>query len=166
MINVAFTLEHQQAAPVTSCTPTTTMDDGDRDHDDVDIDQNEESSTSSISSTKYMQQHYQSLLNCVFQERPITRRHCDYDIEDSTVHVRQRLTLFYKELVEAVNIRFKDTPSIFLLMKNCLDVSSLYEQVVLSGQQTLADYGHLSLQQLLDFTIVNSKYIKLNSTAI
>ena len=165
MINVAFTLEHQQSAPVTSCT-TTTMDNGDRDHDDADIDQDEELSTSSISSTKYMQQHYQSLLNCVFQERPITRRHCDYDIEDPTVHVRQRLTLFCKELVEAVNIRFKDTPSIFLLMKNCLDVSSLYEQVVLSGQQTLADYGHSSLQQLLDFTIVNSKYIKINSTAI
>ena len=113
------------------------MDDGDRDHDDVDIDQDEESSTSSISSTKYMQQHYQNLLNRLFQERPITRRHCNYDIEDPTVHVRQRLTLVCKELVEAVNIRFKDTPSIFFLMKNCLDVSSLYEQVVLSDWQIM-----------------------------
>ena len=30
----------------------------------------------------------------------------------------------------------------------------------------MADYGHSSLQQLLAFTIVNSKYIKLNSTTI
>src|SRR6202044_2257122 len=71
-----------------------------------------------------------------------------------------------KELIEAIEIRFKDTPSIFLLMKNCLDVSSLYEQVVLAGQQKLADYGRSALQELIDFTSLNSKYIKIDATAI
>ncbi|CAF4306329.1 unnamed protein product, partial [Rotaria magnacalcarata] len=62
--------------------------------------------------------------------------------------------------------RFEDTPSIFLSMKSCLDVSSLYEQVVLIGQQTLEDYGQSALQELLDFTILNSIDIQLNITAI
>jgi hypothetical protein len=51
-------------------------------------------------------------------------------------------------------------------MKNCLDVSSLYEQVVLTGQQVLADYGQSALQELINFTTLNSKYIKINATAI
>jgi hypothetical protein len=113
-----------------------------------------------------MEQHYQSLFNCIFQERPIIRRKGDYDIEDPTSRVREKLIVLCKELIEAIEIRFKDTPSIFLLMKNCLDVSSLYEQVVLAGQQKLADYGRSALQELIDFTLLNSKYIKIDATAI
>ena len=113
-----------------------------------------------------MEQHYQSLLNCIFQERPIIRRRNDYDIEDPTLHVREKLIVLCQELVEAIETRFKDISSIFLLMKNCLDVSSLYEQVVLTGQQVLADYGQSTLQELIDFTILNSRHIKINVTAI
>ena len=110
--------------------------------------------------------HYQNLFNCIFQERPITRRPCDYDLEDPTLRVREELIALCKEVVEAIETRFKDTPSIFLLMKNCLDVSSLYEQVVLTGQQVLADYGQSALQELINFTTLNLKYIKINATAI
>ena len=45
-------------------------------------------------------------------------------------------------------------------------MSSLYEQVVLTGQQVLADYGQSDLQELINFTTLNSKYIKINATAI
>ena len=121
---------------------------------------------SATPSTTYMEQHYQSLFNCIFQERSITRRRDDYDIEDPTLHVRQKLIVLCPELVEAIEIRFKDTPSIFLLLKNYLDVSSLYEQVVLTSQQVLRDYSQSVLEELINFTTLNLKYIKINVTAI
>ncbi|CAF3503977.1 unnamed protein product [Rotaria socialis] len=121
---------------------------------------------SATSSTSYIQQHYQSLINCTFQERPISRRQGDYDIEDPTVHVREKLIVFCQELVEAVKTRLEDAPSVFLLMKSCLDVSSLYEQVVLIGQQTLEDYGQSALQKLIDFTLLNSTDIQVKVTSI
>ncbi|CAF1350509.1 unnamed protein product [Rotaria sordida] len=116
--------EYQQDSPVTSHITTTTIDDDV--YDNIDIERDEEELISATPSTMYMEQYYQSLFNCIFRERPITRR---------------------KELIEAIETRFKDTPSISLLMKNCLDVSSLYEQVVLTGQQKLADYDATAIQQ-------------------
>ncbi|CAF3418006.1 unnamed protein product [Rotaria socialis] len=99
-------------------------------------------------------------------QRPISRRQGDYDIEDPTVHVREKLIVFCQELVEAVKTRLEDAPSVFLLMKSCLDVSSLYEQVVLIGQQTLEDYGQSALQKLIDFTLLNSTDIQVKVTSI
>jgi hypothetical protein len=122
-MNVVSKLEYEQDAPVTSYT-TTTIDD---DEDYGSIEKDEEQLMLPTPSTTYMEQHYQSLFNCIFQDRPITRRRNDYDAEDPTLRILQKIILLCRELVEAIEIRFKDTPSIFLLMKNCLDVSSLYE---------------------------------------
>ncbi len=106
------------------------------------------------------------MFNCTFQGRPITERRGDYDIEDPTLRVWQKLIVLCQELVEAIETRFKDTPSIFLLMKNCIDVSSLYQQVVWTGQQVLGDYDQSALEELINFTTLNSKYIKINVIAI
>ncbi len=38
--------------------------------------------------------------------------------------------------------------------------------MVLSGQQELADYGQSALQELIDFTTMNSKYININATSV
>ncbi|CAF5068881.1 unnamed protein product, partial [Rotaria sp. Silwood1] len=156
-----YTVEY---SPVTSHITTTTIDDDV--YDNIDIERDKEELISAIPSTTYMEQHYQSLFNCIFRERPITRRQGDYDIEDPTSRVREKLIVLCKELIEAIETRFNDTPSIFLLMTNCLDVSSLYNQVVLTGQQKLADYGRSALQELIDFTTLNSKYVKIDATDI
>jgi hypothetical protein len=102
----------------------------------------------------------------MFNDRPIIRRRGDYDLEDPTLPIRRKLIVLCKKLVDAIEIRFKDTPRIFLLMKNCLDVSSLYEQVVLTCQQALSDYGQSALQELIQFTIKNSKCIKIDSIVV
>ncbi|CAF5226763.1 unnamed protein product, partial [Rotaria magnacalcarata] len=107
--------EHPQDSPITSINTITTMDD--EIHDNIDAEIDEEKWISATSSTSHTQRHYQSLLNCIFQERPIIRRQGGYDIEDPTVHVREKLIVFCQELVEAVKTRFEDTPSIFLSMK-------------------------------------------------
>ena len=88
-----------------------------------------------------MEQHYQNLFDCIFQDRSSIRHRGDSAIQNPTLRVRGKLIVFCRELVEAIKTRFKDIPSIFSLMKNCLDVSSLYEQMVLSDQRVLIDYG-------------------------
>lgn len=113
-----------------------------------------------------MEQHYHSLFNCIFRERPIIRHRGDYDIQDPTLHAREKLIALCKELVEATETRFKDTPPVFGLMKKCLDVSLLYEQVVLTREQEMTDYGQSALEKLIDFTILNSKYITINTTDV
>ena len=143
-------------------TATTTIDY--ENYDDTEEDNGE--SMSSTPSPTYMEQNYQSLFNCIFKERPITRCRGDYDLEDPTLPVRQKLIVLCRELVDAIRTRFKDTPRIFLLMKSCLDVCSLYEQVVLTGQQVLADYGQSALEELIHFTKEHSKYIKIDSFVI
>lgn len=42
-------------------------------------------------------------------------------------------------------------------MKNCLDLSSLYEQI-------LADYGQSALEELIHLTKEHSEYIKIDHT--
>ncbi|CAF4580670.1 unnamed protein product, partial [Rotaria magnacalcarata] len=74
--------EHPQDSPITSINTITTMDD--EIHDNIDAEIDEEKWISATSSTSHTQRHYQSLLNCIFQERPIIRRQGDYDIEDPT----------------------------------------------------------------------------------
>ena len=101
-------------------TNTTTIDN--ENYDDVEDDDEQ-----STQSTTYMKQHYQNLFNCIFKDRPIIRRPGDYDLEDPTSPVRQKLIVLCNKLVNAIEIRFKDTPPIFLLMKKFIDVSSLYE---------------------------------------
>ncbi|CAF2790557.1 unnamed protein product [Rotaria sp. Silwood2] len=159
---VNVVLHHgQKDAPSASHITTTDIDD--EEHDIVEEDVEELISTTS---TTYVEQHYQSLIDCIFKGRPLTRRRGDYDVKDPTTNVRQKLIVFCQKLVEAIDIRFKDPPSIFTFMKSCLDVSSLYEQVVLTGQQLCKDYGQTVLQELINFTIVNSQYIQINPIAI
>jgi hypothetical protein len=130
------------------------------------MEEDEKQPISPAPTTTYIEQHYHGLFNCIFKEHPITRHRSDYDLEDPTLYVRQKLIVLCEELVGAIETRFKDTPQIFLLMTNCLDVSSLYEQVVLTNQQILVDYGQSALQELIDFTIKNSKYTKIDSNVI
>ena len=104
-----------------------------------------------------MEQYYHDLLKCKFQQLPIIRRGGDYDLEDSTNHIRQNLIELCRQLSESIAKRFEDIPEIFVLMKNCLDVAFLYQQVVLDKIQTIVDYDKIELQKLIDFTVSNSK---------
>jgi len=72
----------------------------------------------------------------------------------------------YQQLVERITTRFQDIPSIFILMKNCLNVSCLYDQVVSTGKKTMIDYGRVELQGLIDYTMLNSGYIQIDGSVI
>ena len=112
-----------------------------------------------------MEQYYHDLLKCEFQQLPIVRRGGDYDLEDPTNHIRQKLIELCRQLSESIAKRFEDIPEIFVLMKNCIDVAFLYQQVVLDKIQTIADYSKIELLKLIDFTVSNSKK-SINATVI
>jgi len=160
---VCFLLECEQDALDTSYTiSATTIDVEDFDN----IEENEEQLTSLAPLTTLIEKHYQSLINCTFKDRPIIRHRVEYDLEDPTLYTRRKLIVLCQELANSTKTRFQETPQMYLLRKNCLDVSLLYEQVVLTGQQTLVSYGHSALQELLDFTIKQSGYERLDSNMI
>ncbi|CAF5140030.1 unnamed protein product [Rotaria sp. Silwood1] len=96
-----------------------------------------------------MEQYYHDLLKCEFQQLLITRRGGDYDLEDPTEHIRQKLIELCQHLSESIAKRFEDIPEIFVLMKNCLDAAFLYQQVVLDKTQTIVDYGKNEFQKLI-----------------
>ncbi|CAF1328449.1 unnamed protein product [Rotaria sordida] len=125
--------------------------------DDFDFDEYDETKVQKKQSTTLMEQYYHDLLKCEFQQLPITRRGGDYDLEDPTKHIRQKLIELCQHLSESIAKRFEDIPEIFVLMKNCLDAAFLYQQVVLDKTQIIVDYGKNELQKLIDFTVSNSK---------
>ncbi|CAF3936760.1 unnamed protein product [Rotaria sp. Silwood1] len=116
---------------------STTADDFDEDEDE---DEYDETKVQKKQSTTLMEQYYHDLLKCEFQQLLITRRGGDYDLEDPTEHIRQKLIELCQHLSESIAKRFEDIPEIFVLMKNCLDAAFLYQQVVLDKTQTIVDY--------------------------
>ena len=66
----------------------------------------------------------------------------------------------------SIDIRFKEVPAIFQTMANCLDVATLYQQVVLEESEDVLQYGQSSFQSLLDFTKNSSEHIKIESTLL
>ncbi|CAF4217241.1 unnamed protein product, partial [Rotaria sordida] len=129
---------------------STTADDFDFNEDEYD-----ETKVQKKQSTTVMEQYYHDLLKCELQQLPITRRGGDYDLEDPTKHIRQKLIELCQHLSESIAKRFEDIPEIFVLMKNCLDAAFLYQQVVLDKTQTIVDYGKNEFQKLIDFTVSN-----------
>ncbi|CAF4054019.1 unnamed protein product, partial [Rotaria sordida] len=124
---------------------------------DVDEDEYDATKVQKKQSITLLEQYYHDLLKFEFQQLPITRRGGDYELEDPTKHIRQKLIELCRHLSESIAKRFEDIPEIFVLMKNCLDVAFLYQQVVLDKTQTIVDYGKSELQKLIDFTVSNSK---------
>ncbi len=106
------------------------------------------------------------MLKSEFKQLPITRRVVDYDLDDSTERVRQKLIELCHHLVESITKRFENIPEIFMIMKNCLDVSSLHHQVLLTNKQTINDYGIVELKKLIDYTAISSNRIILNESNI
>ncbi|CAF4741823.1 unnamed protein product, partial [Rotaria sp. Silwood2] len=122
----------------------------------ADEDEYDETKAQKKQSTALIEQYYHDLLKCEFQQLSITRRDGDYDLEDPTKHIRQKLIELCRHLSESIAKRFEDIPEIFVLMKNCLDTAFLYEQVVSDKTQTIVDYDKNELQKLIDFTVSNS----------
>ncbi|CAF3889508.1 unnamed protein product [Rotaria sp. Silwood1] len=136
------------------------------DNCDIQEEDDEETRVRVMPLAKYIEQYYQGLLKCEFKQRPIIRRPGDYDIEDPTTHARKKLIELCQQLVETIATWFREIPSIFILMKNCLDVSRLYDQVVSTGKQTMIDYGRVELQGLIDYTLLNSEHTQIDENAI
>ncbi|CAF3767738.1 unnamed protein product [Rotaria sp. Silwood1] len=136
--------------------------------DDCDIQEEDDEDTQvrAMPSAKYIEQYYQDLLKCEFKQRPIIIRPGDYDLEDPTTHARKKLIELCQQLVETITTRFREIPYIFILMKNCLDVSRLYDLVVSTGKQTMIDYGRVELQGLIEYTLLNSEYIQIDGNTI
>ncbi|CAF4208097.1 unnamed protein product [Rotaria sp. Silwood2] len=136
--------------------------------DDCDIQEedDEETRVRVMPSAKYIEQYYQDLLKCEFKQCPIIRRPGDYDIEDPTTHTRKKLIELCQQLVETIATRFREIPSIFILMKYCLDASRLYDQVISTGKQTMIDYGRVELQGLIHYTLLNSEHTQIDGNAI
>ncbi|CAF1169925.1 unnamed protein product [Rotaria sordida] len=86
-----------------------------------------------MSSENHMEQYCQDLFKCQFKQRPIIRCPGDYDSEDPTTYVRRKLIELYQQLTETITTRFRDISFFFILMKNCLDVRRLHNQVVSMG---------------------------------
>jgi hypothetical protein len=76
--------------------------------------------------------------------------------------VRQKLTELCHHLVESIDKRFENIPEIFVLMKNCLDVSCLHHEVLLTNKQTINDYGIIELKKLIDYTGISLNSIIQN----
>jgi hypothetical protein len=102
------------------------------------------------------------LLKSEYKQLPITRRVSDYDLDDSTERVRQKLIQLCHHLVESITKPFENISEIFMIMKNCLDVSSSHHQVLLTNKQTINDYGIVELKKLIDYTAISSNRIILN----
>ncbi|CAF4460787.1 unnamed protein product, partial [Rotaria sp. Silwood2] len=152
--------ECEEEEPVGSLGPT--IDDA----CDIQEEDDEETRVRGMPSAKYIEQYYQDLLKCGFKQRPITRQSGDYDMKDPTTNARKKLIELCQQLVETITTRFREIPSVFILMKNCLDVSRLYDQVVSTGKQTMLDYGRVELQGLIDYTLLNSEYTQIDENAI
>jgi hypothetical protein len=106
------------------------------------------------------------LLKCEFKQLPITRRIVDYDLDDPTERARQKLIELCHHLIESIDTRFENVPEIFMLMKNCLDVSRLHQQVLLINKQIINDYGVIELKKLIDYTALSSNTLILNESNI
>ncbi|CAF3669590.1 unnamed protein product [Rotaria sp. Silwood1] len=106
---------------------------------DVDEDEYDETKVQKKQSITLMKQYYHDLLKCEFQQLPITRRGGDYELEDPTKHIRQKLIELCQHLSESIAKRFEDIPEIFVLMKNCLDVAFLYQQAKLINAPVIQD---------------------------
>ncbi|CAF2955074.1 unnamed protein product [Rotaria sp. Silwood2] len=163
LLNTHFyfiTLECEEEESVDSLGPTI--------DDDCDIQEedDEETRVRVMPSAKYIEQYYQDLLKCEFKQCPIIRRSGDYDIEDPTTHTRKKLIELCQQLVETIATRFREIPSIFILMKYCLDASRLYDQVISTGKQTMIDYGRVELQGLIHYTLLNSEHTQIDGNAI
>ncbi|CAF2972578.1 unnamed protein product [Rotaria sp. Silwood2] len=163
LLNTHFyfiTLECEEEESVDSLGPTI--------DDDCDIQEedDEETRVRVMPSAKYIEQYYQDLLKCEFKQCPIIRRPGDYDIEDPTTHTRKKLIELCQQLVETIATRFREIPSIFILMKYCLDASRLYDQVISTGKQTMIDYGRVELQGLIHYTLLNSEHTQIDGNAI
>jgi hypothetical protein len=107
--------------------------------------------------------NYNDLLRGEFQERPVTRKAAEHDLDDPTFYLREKLVDFCQALCTSIDTRLKEAPAIFETMANCLDVAALYQQVVLEEREDVLQYRQSSFQTLLDFTKNSSEYIKMDN---
>ena len=127
--------------------------------------ENEEFGEMVLTST-HLSSNYNDLLRGEFQGRPLMRKVAEHDLDDPTLYLREKLIDFCRALCSSIDTRFKETPTIFETMANCLDVALLYQQVVIDKKDDVLQYGRSSFQTLFEFTKNNSKYIKIDDVLL